>query len=328
MESAQIFFTAIHTAIHTCVGGGHGSADAILRNEKGEMALLHDDALLSHLLGCCVHEPGRPTRFPHFGETRFVVDAFDVATKGISEAELKALGAGTLEAAPVDWHAPMFRMAGLVSERGACRSCGDALFASTLPPPPPEAGREDAWAATVGLRLRREAANALDHLTRCGANACASCGAIDYKLLRALCLQAVSAEQRAALLLPKHNLFGDYRVDLRGLGRPSVDVFRTLDRGSDTQCSACCCGSAASSGSDGTRVHRRTGTAVRETRTPRAVTVSIAPHGESSCRTCGRRGTVAAPLKYCARCRDVLYCSRDCQVADWPTHRGSCNQAG
>lgn len=239
---------------------------------------------------------------------------------------LKALGAGTLEAAPVDWHAPMFRMAGLVSERGACRSCGDALFASTLPPPPPEAGREDAWAATVGLRLRREAANALDHLTRCGANACASCGAIDYKLLRALCLQAVSAEQRAALLLPKHNLFGDYRVDLRGLGRPSVDVFRTLDRGSDTQCSACCCGSAASSGSDGTRVHRRTGTAVRETRTPRAVTVSIAPHGESSCRTCGRRGTVAAPLKYCARCRDVLYCSRDCQVADWPTHRGSCNQ--
>ena len=30
------------------------------------------------------------------------------------------------------------------------------------------------------------------------------------------------------------------------------------------------------------------------------------------------------PLKTCARCRSVMYCSPDCQKADWKRHRGDC----
>ena len=40
-----------------------------------------------------------------------------------------------------------------------------------------------------------------------------------------------------------------------------------------------------------------------------------------SCRACGASG---AALRYCARCRSAAYCSRECQVRDWPTHRTSC----
>ncbi|RDX49816.1 hypothetical protein OH76DRAFT_1556247 [Lentinus brumalis] len=39
------------------------------------------------------------------------------------------------------------------------------------------------------------------------------------------------------------------------------------------------------------------------------------------CQSCGRP---TAALKRCSRCRSVLYCSTDCQRADWPRHRETC----
>ena len=41
------------------------------------------------------------------------------------------------------------------------------------------------------------------------------------------------------------------------------------------------------------------------------------------CNMCGR----ASRHKACAKCRLAHYCSKDCQVSDWPTHRKACNGA-
>ena len=314
--------------------------------------LLTGDALLGHLLERCVHAPGQRTLFPHFGETRFV-EAFDAA-RGISAAELQAIGAETIEIVPVDWIAPLSRMANLVSADGCCHACKKEknnnnkkkLFASTLPPPPPAAGQEDEWAERVGGRLRAEAAAAFGHLVSCpkGKHVCSSCGALDYKLLRMLALQAVSAEQRAALLLPKIILGPDLCVDLRdwGFGRTEVDVFRSLARrqggdadGATVLCTVCACVLSGDQGGGGggsdSRTDRRTGTTVDTVftspdRSSMVVTIRPCDPGVSACRACGREGSVAAPLKSCAGCRHALYCSRECQVSDWPTHRPHCRR--
>jgi hypothetical protein len=39
------------------------------------------------------------------------------------------------------------------------------------------------------------------------------------------------------------------------------------------------------------------------------------------CVQCNKR---AAAMQVCARCRGINYCSRDCQRAHWPAHRGTC----
>ena len=41
------------------------------------------------------------------------------------------------------------------------------------------------------------------------------------------------------------------------------------------------------------------------------------------CANCGERDN---RLKKCDRCRSVAYCSRECQVADWPKHRVVCGK--
>ena len=42
------------------------------------------------------------------------------------------------------------------------------------------------------------------------------------------------------------------------------------------------------------------------------------------CAGCGARAAATAPLLRCTGCRQQWYCSRACQRADWPDHKGGC----
>lgn len=42
------------------------------------------------------------------------------------------------------------------------------------------------------------------------------------------------------------------------------------------------------------------------------------------CLSCGAQGSEKKALKKCARCKDALYCSKECQTKDWPQHRRKC----
>lgn len=42
--------------------------------------------------------------------------------------------------------------------------------------------------------------------------------------------------------------------------------------------------------------------------------------------TCERCGGACTPVKKCARCLSVAYCSVECQKADWRTHKPECRQ--
>ena len=45
------------------------------------------------------------------------------------------------------------------------------------------------------------------------------------------------------------------------------------------------------------------------------------------CRKCGKRSAAdGGALKRCQRCREVKYCSVECQKKDWKTHRMECNE--
>jgi len=45
------------------------------------------------------------------------------------------------------------------------------------------------------------------------------------------------------------------------------------------------------------------------------------------CSACGENPQTSGKiLKKCASCKTSMYCSRECQVADWPTHKKSCVQ--
>ena len=54
-------------------------------------------------------------------------------------------------------------------------------------------------------------------------------------------------------------------------------------------------------------------------------------HAEYACAKCGQVAAYTKPCSRfdsaklaCLRCRARLYCSRACQVADWPEHKASC----
>lgn len=43
------------------------------------------------------------------------------------------------------------------------------------------------------------------------------------------------------------------------------------------------------------------------------------------CLGCGKgQADLAAPMKRCGRCKGASYCSKDCQVGDWPRHKSHC----
>jgi len=42
------------------------------------------------------------------------------------------------------------------------------------------------------------------------------------------------------------------------------------------------------------------------------------------CATCGRKETIDIPLKQCSKCKQVRYCDKDCQSADWANHKSYC----
>ena len=43
-----------------------------------------------------------------------------------------------------------------------------------------------------------------------------------------------------------------------------------------------------------------------------------------ACSVCMKDGVVGEDLKYCSRCKSVLYCSTECQTADYETHKLEC----
>ena len=55
----------------------------------------------------------------------------------------------------------------------------------------------------------------------------------------------------------------------------------------------------------------------------------IAKHTANPCAPCGRVGCDAfekdvREFRRCSRCKEIAYCSRECQKLDWPGHRPFC----
>ncbi|XP_045206626.2 uncharacterized protein LOC123558843 [Mercenaria mercenaria] len=42
---------------------------------------------------------------------------------------------------------------------------------------------------------------------------------------------------------------------------------------------------------------------------------------DTRCSTCNKQMKI---MKRCTRCKSVMYCSRDCQIKDWPVHQSVC----
>lgn len=46
---------------------------------------------------------------------------------------------------------------------------------------------------------------------------------------------------------------------------------------------------------------------------------------ENACANCKKpQSELSIPLKRCAKCQNMQYCSRECQLADWKSHKKNC----
>jgi hypothetical protein len=52
-----------------------------------------------------------------------------------------------------------------------------------------------------------------------------------------------------------------------------------------------------------------------------------AARGLQSCAHCGAREAHVAHFKRCSACKAVVFCCKDCQLANWPTHKAACKAA-
>ena len=57
--------------------------------------------------------------------------------------------------------------------------------------------------------------------------------------------------------------------------------------------------------------------------------IGVSLHTPNSCMECGKPASDTCKLRACSRCFEldrvrVLYCSRECQLIDYPRHRGMC----
>mmetsp|Transcript_28094 Transcript_28094/g.62896 ORF Transcript_28094/g.62896 Transcript_28094/m.62896 type:complete len:464 (+) Transcript_28094:271-1662(+) len=46
-----------------------------------------------------------------------------------------------------------------------------------------------------------------------------------------------------------------------------------------------------------------------------------------SCAYCGKDESYLGELKKCTRCKEAVYCNRECQLAGWPSHKKDCNKS-
>ena len=78
----------------------------------------------------------------------------------------------------------------------------------------------------------------------------------------------------------------------------------------------------------GTDAHAASGARMAATRGA----ASSAAAAAAACRTCalsgcGARELHAAQYKSCGACRTVVYCCKEHQLADWPSHKAACKAA-
>ncbi|KAJ6484834.1 hypothetical protein C8R45DRAFT_999392 [Mycena sanguinolenta] len=50
---------------------------------------------------------------------------------------------------------------------------------------------------------------------------------------------------------------------------------------------------------------------------------------KNACSTClAKEQDLGRPMRRCAKCQGVFYCSKECQTRDWPVHKQMCGEAG
>ncbi|KAJ7440823.1 hypothetical protein B0H11DRAFT_2098434 [Mycena galericulata] len=65
------------------------------------------------------------------------------------------------------------------------------------------------------------------------------------------------------------------------------------------------------------KYHKSYSTSAKDLREVRA-------QGKQACAVCGN---LAYELRRCGKCKHASYCSKECQKADWPTHKSACSAA-
>jgi len=53
----------------------------------------------------------------------------------------------------------------------------------------------------------------------------------------------------------------------------------------------------------------------------KVIETKASEHDPDACRVCQRKGIA---LKKCGKCKQKLYCSRECQIKDWEKHKLIC----